>query len=133
MTSDSTSGDRPDVRSRRGGRSLLSNAKAESGRPRRALIVVATLAACLIAWHVYPYWRMHRLIQEVRQYHGASGRYPASKEDVESLRGTAVRYETDKAGSGFALSFGHLCLYDLGELRHFEYESWDDTWFSHAD
>jgi len=31
------------------------------------------------------------------------------------------------------LSFGHLCLYDLGELRHFEYESWDDTWFSHAD
>jgi hypothetical protein len=48
-------------------------------------------------------------------------------------RGTAVRYETDKAGSGFALSFGHLCLYDLGELRHFEYESWDDTWFSHAD
>jgi hypothetical protein len=133
MTQDSTSENPLDPRSRRGGKPLLSNAKGESRKRRRAILVVATFAACVAAWHVSPYWRMHRLIQEVRQYHDASGRYPASKEDVESLRGTAVRYETDKAGSGFALSFGHLCLYDLGDLRHFEYESWDDTWFSHAD
>jgi hypothetical protein len=52
---------------------------------------------------------------------------------VESLRGTDVSYETDKEGSYFGMSFSHLCLYDLGDLRHFRYESWDDSWSSHAD
>jgi hypothetical protein len=106
---------------------------AEVRRNRRALVVVSTLIACLTAWHLYPYWRMHRLIQELRRCHDNTGRYPASKVEVEFLRGTDVGYSTDKEGSGFALRFSHLCLYDLGELRHFEYESWDDSWFSHAD
>lgn len=122
-----------DPRSRRKGWSLLSVARSESRRRRRAILVVATLVAGLTAWHVWPYWRMHRLIQEVRRCKDAGGRFPASKEDVESLRGTDVRYDTDKDRSGFALRFSHFCLWDLGELRHFEYESWDDSWFSHAD
>ena len=122
-----------DPRSRREGRSLLSNARGESRKRRRAIVAIATLAVGVTAWHLYPYWRMHRLIQELGQCRDASGRYPATKEDVESLRGPDVLYDTDKDRSAFALRFSHFCLYDLGDLRHFEYDSWDDSWFSHAD
>src|SRR5688572_29482118 len=123
-------------RSRHEGQPLLAIARLEQRRRRRAIIAWAAVLTSLIAWHVYPYWRMWSLestILELRHFRDANGRFPLSKTDVKSLAGSDVAYMTDKTGAGFGLRFNHPCLYDLGELRRWDYDSSSDSWFSHAD
>ena len=136
MTSDFGSTDEVALRSRRGSRLLLDNAGVHSRRGRRRLLFALGLVACIIAWHAYPYWRMYRLrpaIAQLRSYRETHGRFPGSMGEVEALHGIDALYLSDKTGAWFELRFAHLCFYDLGDLRHFQYDSWDDDWSSHAD
>jgi len=124
------------IRSRRARQTLRSIGRNEARRRRRAIVVSGAVILCLVAWHLYPFWKMWTLestVSELRRYREMNGHFPLAKTDVKSLVGADVAYWTDANGSGFELSFSHLCLYDLGDLRHWDYDPEDDSWFSHAD
>jgi len=128
----------------------------EFKRTRRAMLVFGLAILLIAGWHLLPRWRMYALksaIGQLKRYRDTNGRFPLTERDLadalqdsgsgvlgtrvetggDVLRDTGVKYRAYPDGAGFTLHFNHNCFCDLGDTSRYEYDSWDDSWFSWCD